>query len=586
MERRLAAIIAADVVGYSKLMEQDEAGTLSALSDLIRDDIEPLIAEHRGRVVKLIGDGILAEFASVVDAVSCSIAWQERLASSECGLQFRIGVNLGDIIIQDDDIFGNGVNVAARLEELADPGGVCLSETVHREVRNVLNLTCEDLGQQTFKNIAEPIRAFRISLGQSGNYKPSQAFEASIGLDFSIPDYPSIAVLPFTVMSSDPEQEYFADGVTEDIITALSKVSRLLVVARNSTFVYKGQAVDVKQVSREQGVRYVLEGSVRSAGGRVRVSAQLIDATTGAHVWAERYDRELQDIFAVQDEITREIVVAMDVQLREGEQHRVWSSGTKNLQAWECMRLATDAVLGGAAEEQPRAKELIERALEHDPDYAIAWAMLGFLHFTEADVGGGIGGKDQFEKAQACAFRCGERALELDPECAEAYGMLALTYLNASDHDKAIEMTEKAIALAPNNAEILGSVASAVMRKSGQPERGAELVRKAMRLSPFYRPALLRALGNNYRLSGRLEEAVACYRESLKRESGYLAPYVNLVSALGELGRTGDAKDAIRKIYELEPDFSVSAYVKGLSYRNRSDLERIRGGLVKAGLPD
>jgi len=586
MERRLAAIIAADVVGYSKLMEQDEAGTLSLLSDLIKDQIKPLISEHRGRVVKLMGDGILAEFASVVDAVSCSIAWQEKLSIGDSGLQFRIGVNLGDIIIQDEDIFGNGVNIASRLEGLADPGGICLSETVHREVRNVLDVTCEDLGERRIKNIAEPVRAFRILLGGNGNQQPSRSFEASIGLDFSIPDYPSIAVLPFTVMSSDPEQEFFADGVSEDIITALSKVNRLLVVARNSTFVYKGKAVDVKQVSREQGVRYVLEGSVRSSAGRVRVTAQLIDATTGLHVWAERYDRELQDIFAVQDEITREIVVAMDVQLREGEQHRVWAGGTKSLQAWECVRLATDAVLGGSVEQRPRAQGLIDQALEIDPDYAFAWAMRAWIHFSEADVGGGIGDNEQFENAQASAFRCGRRALEIDPECAEAHGILALTHLNAGEHDKAMALTEKAIVLAPNNAEILGGVASAVMRKSGRPERGAELVKKAMRLSPFYRPGLLRALGNNYRLSGRLEEAVACYRESLKRESGYLAPYVNLVSALGELGRLEDARDAIQKIYELEPDFSVSSYVKGLSYRNQSDSDRIRDGLVGAGLSD
>jgi TolB-like protein/Tfp pilus assembly protein PilF len=387
-------------------------------------------------------------------------------------------------------------------------------------------------------------------------------------------------------MSADPEQEFFADGVSEDIITALSKISRLLVVARTSTFTYKGKPVDVKQISREQGVRYVLEGSVRKAGNRVRVTAQLIDATTGLHLWAERYDRDLEDIFAVQDEITREIVVAMDVQLREGEQHRVWSSGTKNLEAWECVRLATDAALGGAAEAQPRARELLDRALELDPDYATAWAMRGWLYFTEADVGGGIGNSDQFDKAQASAFRCGHRALELDPGCAEAYGMLALTHLNAGEHDVAMEMSEKAIALAPNNAEILGGVASAVMRKSGQPERGAELVRKAMRLCPFYRPGLLRALGNNYRGSGRLEEAVACYRESLKRETGYLAAYVNLTSALGELGWLDEAREAARDVLQQEPDFTIKAYTAGLSYRNPSDLERIADGLRQAGLPE
>ncbi len=593
VERRLTTILAADVVGYSRLMAADEAGTLTSLKALRRELIEPKTAEHHGRVVKLIGDGTLMEFGSVVDAVTFAVDVQRAMAlrntdvPEDQRITYRIGINIGDVIIEGDDIYGDGVNVAARLEGLAEPGGVCVSRTVFNHVKGKVDLGFEDLGEQEVKNIAEPLRVYRLVVGTAQEDRLASTFEASVGLDFSVPDYPSIAVLPFTVMSTDPEQEFFADGMAEDIITALSKISRLLVVARNSTFTYKGKAVDVKQVSHEQGVRYVLEGSVRKAGSRVRVTAQLIDATTGLHLWAERYDRDLQDIFAVQDEITREIVVAMDVQLREGEQHRVWASGTKNLEAWECMRLATDAALGGAAEAQPKARELLDRALELDPDYATAWAMRGRLYFTEADVGGGIGNRDQFDKAQASAFRCGHRALELDPGCADAYGMLALTHLNAGEHDVAMEMSEKAIALAPNNAELLGGVASAVMRKSGQPERGAELVKRAMRLCPFYRPGLLRALGNNYRMmSGRLEEAVICYRESLKRETGYLAAYVNLTSALGELGRQDEAREAAREVLRQEPDFSIKAYISGLSYRNPADSERIADGLRQAGLPE
>jgi adenylate cyclase len=514
------------------------------------------------------------------------MAAREADVADDQRIRLRIGINLGDIIVEGSDIYGDGVNIAARLEGLADPQGICLSGDAYRQVKGKLDARFEDLGERRVKNISEPLRVYRLIVGKEQEDRSESAFDADIGLDFSVPDYPSIAVLPFTIMGDDPEQEFFADGVAEDIITALSKIDRLLVVARNSTFTYKGRAVDVKQVSREQGVRYVLEGSVRKAGNRVRVTAQLIDATTGLHLWAERYDRELEDIFAVQDEITREIVTALDVQLREGEQHRVWSRGTSNLEAWECVRLATDDVLGGAVETQPRARELIDRALELDPNYATAWAMRGWLYFTEADVGGGIGNKEQFDKAQAAAFNCGRRALEADPNCAEAYGMLALTHLNAAEHDKAIEMSEKAIALAPNNAELLGGVASAVMRKSGQPERGAELVKKAMRLCPFYRPGLLRALGNNYRISGRLEEAVACYRESIKRESGYLAAYVNLASALGELGWLEDAREAAREVLRQEPKFTIAAYTSGLSYRNPADLERIAEGLRQAGLPE
>ncbi len=589
MARRLAAILAADVAGFSRLMSADEAATLAALNRCLGSVVDPVIAQHDGRVFKRMGDGFLSEFPSAVQAVECAAAIQQAISKASLPgprIEFRIGVNVGDVIVEDGDLFGDGVNIAARLEALAQPGGVCISGATHDHVRNKVTLAMHNLGERRLKNMPDPVHVYAV-----GGHAPAKpimpsAFEEVIGLDIAIPDHPSIAVLPFTPMSSDPEQEFFADGIAEDIITALSKISRLLVVARNSSFTYKRKPVDVRAVSREQGVRYVLEGSVRKAGSRIRVTAQLIDAKTGLHLWAERYDRDLEDIFAVQDEIVREIVTALDVNLREGEQHRIWSSGTKNLEAWECVRLATDACLGGAAEEQPRARELIDRALELDPDYAIAWSMRARLHFTEADVGGGIGGREGFERAQTAAFRCGHRALELDPACADAYGILALIHLNAGEHDKAIEMSEKAIALAPNSAELLGGVASAVMRKSGRPDRGVELVKKAMRLSPFYRPGLLRALGNNYLTLGRLEEAVACYRESLKRETGYLAPYVNLASALGQLGCAEQAQEAARDVLAQEPKFSIAAYTAGLAYRNPLDVERIAEGLHRAGLPE
>jgi len=586
MPRRLAAILAADVAGYSRLMSADEAGTLAALRVCLDEVIRPEVGRHEGRIIKLMGDGVLAEFSSAVQAVACAAAIQRAMADGGGAagrpIRLRIGINLGDIIAEGDDIFGDGVNIAARLEALAEPGGLCISRAVYEQVRNKVDLAFDDLGERRLKNIPDPVRVY----GVSGEGRRESSFEASIGLDFDIPDLPSIAILPFTVMSAEPEQEFFADGMAEDIITALSKISRLMVVARNSTFTYKGRAVDVKQVSREQGVRYVLEGSVRKGGSRVRVTAQLIDAQTGLHLWAERYDRDLADIFAVQDEIVREIVTALDVKLREGEQHRVWSRGTGNLEAWECVRLATDAVLGGSTEERPRATRLIERALELDPDYPTAWAMRGWLHFNEADVGGGLRDRESFESAQEAAFRCGHRALELDPDYADAYGMLALTHLNAGEHDKAIEMAEKAIALDPNGAENLGGVATAVMTKSGRPERAIELAKKAMRLCPFYRPGMLRALGMAYRASGRLEEAVACYRESLKRETGFLSAYVNLAAALGELGWQDEAREAARDVLRQEPKFSITAYTRGLAYRNPGEIQRIAEGLRKAGLPE
>ena len=589
VERRLAAILSADVVGYSRLMEADEDATIRALS-VCRQNVDELVASHHGRVFGSAGDSVIAEFASAVEAVLCAAEiqrhqeGQDAEKSPDRRMRLRIGINLGDIVVEDGNLLGDGVNVAARLQEIAEPGCLCIAANVHEHVAGKLDLVFDDLGEQTVKNIARPLRVYRIAIGTTGENRPMSAFEASIGLDFSVPDYPSIAVLPFTVMSADPEQEFFADGVAEDIITALSKISRLLVVARNSTFTYKGKAVDVKQVSREQGVRYVLEGSVRKAADRVRVTAQLIDATTGLHLWAERYDRDLEDIFAVQDEITREIVTALDVQLRGGEQHRVWSRGTRNLEAWECVRLATDGCLGGVEEAQPRSRELIDRALELDPDYAIAWVMRGWLYYTEADVASGIHDKVQYEAAQASALHCGEKALELDPDCSDAYGMLALTHLNAGDHETAIAMSERAIQLAPNNAENFG-VAGMVMTKSGRPERGAEPALKAMRLSPFYRPGRLRGLDLAYRLTGQLEEAVACYRQSLKREQ-LLTGYVNLASVLGELGRAEEAQEVAREVLRQEPDFSISGYAKGLSYRNQSDLDRITDGLHQAGLPD
>jgi adenylate cyclase len=593
LERRLAAILAADVVGYSRLIGADEVGTRQRLKACEAALIEPAVEGHGGRIVKRMGDGYLVEFPSVVDAVTCAVAWQEQAVERETKietdrrLQFRIGVNLGDVIVEGDDIHGDGVNIAARLEGLADPQGICLSGDAYRQVKGKLDARFEDLGERRVKNISEPLRVYRLIVGTEQEDRSESAFDADIGLDFSVPDYPSIAVLPFTIMGDDPEQEFFADGVAEDIITALSKIDRLLVVARNSTFTYKGRAVDVKQVSREQGVRYVLQGSVRKAGARVRLTAQLIDATTGLHLWAERYDRGLDDIFAVQDEITREIVIALDVQMREGEQHRVWSKGTRNLQAWECVRMATDAVIGGDKKTRPMALELIEKALDLDPDYAIAWVMRGWIYWTEADVGGGLSDfQARFDDAQANTFRCAHRALELDPDCADAYGLLAMTYLNAKEFDKAIDASEKAIALAPNNVEVIGGIASPVMTKSGQPDRGAELAKQAMRLCPFYRPGLLRALGMAYRTAGRLEEAVTCFRESIKRESGWLGAHVNLAATLGELGRLDEAGEAARKVLASEPRFSVKSYVTGLSYRDSTEIDRISNGLRAAGLPE
>ena len=400
-----------------------------------------------------------------------------------------------------------------------------------------------------------------------------------------LPDNPSIAVLPFANMSADPEQEFFSDGITEDIITALSKISNLLVIARTSTFTYKGQAVDVKQVSREQGVRYVLEGSVRKAGKRVRVSAQLIDATTGHHLWAERYDRDLEDIFAVQDEITHKVVIALDVRLSSGERVRVLSSGTKNLEAWECVRLSLDHTSRGTPEGQREARRLCEKALDLDPNYATAWAMLGWAHHNDVDVGMGNAPEASREAALGSAMDCAKKALGLDPSCADAYCLLGICHLSKGEHDQAIAMSEKAVELAPNHAENL-AVSAVVQNKSGRPERSLELIRKAMRLCPVYPSWFLWVLGTAYRLTGQTDRAIGAFEAAIKLTADYLAPHVGLVSTLGEIGREKDAKASGFEILRLDPDFSINKYMRGLSYRNPADSERIAEGLRRAGLPE
>ena len=588
-------------------MNDDEEGTLARLKAHRNEAIDPTIGKHRGRIVKLMGDGALAEFASIVDAVRCAVGIQAAMSERNADvpedrrIQLRIGVNLGDVIVEGDDIYGDGVNIAARLEGLAEPGGICVSGTVFDHVKGKVDLDFADLGERQVKNIPGSLRVYSVAPGTKEGtthdavaplYQTAEpetgparkeSGEAVIGIDLSLPDTPSIAVLPFANMSADPEQEYFSDGITEDIITALSKISSLLVVARNSTFTYKGRAVDVKQVSREQGVRYVLEGSVRKASNRVRVTAQLVDATTGHHLWAERYDRDLEDIFAVQDEITREVVIALDVRLIAGEQARLWSSGTKNLAAWECVRLSLD--LRVTPEDLQEARRLCRRALDLDPNYATAWTMLGWGHHHEVDVAMRHASKRSREAALDSALDCANKALELDPSYADAYCLLAICHLSKGEHDQAIAMSVKAVELAPNHAEVLG-VSAITQNKSGRPERSLELIRKAMRLCPVYPSWYLWVLGTAYRLTCQIDFAIGAFEAAIKRDADYLAPLVGLASTLGEVGREEDAKTSVSEILRIDPDFSIKKYMGGLSYRDPAVSARFEDGLRKAGLPE
>ena len=596
LPRKLAAILYADVAGYSRLTGDDEDATHRTLSEYL-DLIASTIESHGGQVMHYAGDAVLAKFDAVVDALSSAVSIQSELETrnedlpNERKVQFRIGVNSGDVIEDRGDIYGDGVNVAARLESLADEGGICISESVRTAIGKKLDLGYEFMGEQQVKNIEESIRAYQVRL-RSGEPPEIAALDSSEEKTqvtspekpaLELPDKPSIAVLPFTNMSSEPEQEHFSDGITEDIITALSKVSNLLVIARNSTFIYKDRAVDVKQVGRDQGVRYVLEGSVRKAGNRVRITAQLVDATTGQHRWAERYDRDLADIFAVQDEITRKIVTALDVRLRKGEQARFWSSGTENLEAWECVRLGADLLDAYRAEDIPEAKRLSQRAIDLDPEYAAAWVLLAACHFHAADDSRHP--EEERERGLKSVRDCAQQALKLDPSCAEAYSMLGLYYLSVREFEAAAQNANKSVELAPNHAINIANSA-VILNKCGQPKRAMERIRKAMRLSPVYPTWFLSILGQASRLVGMTDTAIDAYSELISRELDSLVGHVCLTSTFGELNREKEANASAAEVLRVNPDFSIKKYMEGLSYRDPAEAARFEEGLRKAGLPE
>ena len=411
--------------------------------------------------------------------------------------------------------------------------------------------------------------------------KQSQAGDAPGQPD---PEVPSIAVLPFYNMSDDSGQAHLGEGIAQDITTALSKIRRMLVISSSSMAGYRDQPLDLQRVSREQGVRYLLEGNIRKVGNRVRISAQLVEAASGRNLWAERYDRELEDIFALQDEMMREIVSALDVQLREGEQARFWSSGTTNLEAWECVRLGIEGALNADPSAKQEARKLFERALSLDPGYAIAWVMLGWIHQFYSDVASGANDAGRMAEELAATQDCARKALDADPDCADAYGLMAMYHLELRDFDKALEMAERAIMLAPNNAENL-SIAAMIYNKTGNPQRGLALKQHSMRVCPMYRPGNLRGLGLSYYLLGRTDDAIAAFRESIAQEPGYLTAHTYLAAIYSELGDQNQAEICGREIMQLFPDFSVQSYLDGVSFSDPAILERIAEGLRKAGLP-
>ena len=579
MKRRLAAILAADMVGYSRLMGADEEGTIARQKARRSELIDPEIAKHGGRIVKTTGDGLLVEFPSVVDAVRCAVQVQQAMAGREAGvpedrrIQYRVGINLGDIVIDGDDIYGEGVNVAARLEALAEPGGVSISGKVFEEVRNKLDLGFEDMGAQVVKNIAEPVQVWRVLL------EAPPAFDEPPAL----PDKPSIAVLPFTNMSGDEEQEYFADGVTEDVITALSHVRWLFVIARNSSFAYKGQSPDIRQVAADLGVRYVLEGSVRKAGSRIRLTAQLIDGATGSHIWAERYDRELVHIFDLQDELTVTIAGAIEPALGQAERARARTKHSENLGAWDIYQQGMSYLHKRTKGDLEAAQRLFARAIELDPNLVPAYsaAAEGCL-FQIVD-----GSADSPQERREAGLRFGNKAVELDNQDAGAHYALGRAYMVRREHERAIPELQTAVELNPSLAWAHYALGMAY-GTSGNPEKAIAPIEMAMRLSPHdpYKGQFMVRLGEAYLFMGKHEEALAWAERSLREPNFRWSRYGLLISALGHLGRVDDAKQAIRALFEIRPEINVKFASEWWPISDDHAREILLEGLRKAGLPE
>jgi adenylate cyclase len=576
--RRLAAIVSADVVGYSKMMGQDEAGTLARLKSLRSEFLHPKITEYGGRIVKTTGDGTLIEFGSAVDAVSHAVDVQRGLAERNADLpeeqqiHLRLGINVGDIIIDGDDIYGDGVNVAARLETAAEPDGICISARVHDYVGDRLDLAFEDIGQQSMKNIAEPVHVYRIRLGE-------HAPVTTVKLSGSppLPDKPSIAVLPFQNMSGDLEQEYFSDGIAEDIITDLSKVSGLFVIARNSSFAYKGKSPDMRQVGRELGVRHLLEGSVRKAGDKVRINAQLIDTRNRGYLWAERYDGNLDDIFALQDEITAKIVSALKVSLTANERARGEAAPTKDMGAYDLFLRGRVAMFPPSADGNARASALLEQAIERDPEFADAYAHLGYAYFLASAF------MWTEEAGNRKALEMTEKAVELNPgsACARArYGWISCAN---GDFERAVAELEHAIELDPNDADSYHWLAE-TMNYMGEPERGLELANTAMRFSPHLHGAVL--AHSNY-LLGRYDEAIATLYDAKVRAPGFPVNYAYLALVYTAIGREEDARAEIATLLNLVPRLTLKVWhERSPTYKIRAEIDRFDNAMRKAGLPE
>ncbi len=576
--RKLVAVVATDIVGYSKLMAEDEEGTLGHYRSHRTEVFDPLINEHRGRIANSAGDSLIMEFSSAVDAVRCAISIQEAVISRNKAIAldkrvcFRVGIHVGDIIADGNDILGDGVNIAARLEGLCEPDGVFISDETYRYVRNRVDCTLDLCGPRDLKNILEPVTVWKWSSNAPMSKELAPQADTTDVM-------PSIAVLPFQNMSHDPEQEVFADGVAEEIITTLSKVPNLLVVARNSTFTYKGQSVDVKRVGAEQGVRYVLEGSVRKSGNMVRITAQLIDATSAHHLWGNRYDRSLEDIFALQDEIALSVAIELQAELTEGEMARFRGSGTKSVDAWAQQMRAVALSRVITKENFSEARRFALRANKIDPHYSAPLCTLGFINAVEGRHEFGISKIKSIAEARKYA----RQALELDLQNPEAYAVLGFVDTIEGNHDAAIERYSTALAINPNHADVTGQLAL-TMAFNDQPHDALQIIRKAMRLNPKYPGWYAGIHGFALRLTGQFEEAIEAFEEYGRLANGFgLIDLAIVYAAQGEIEMAHSTADAILR---HQPKFTISKWIDSQLYSQKALLCEDKRALQSAGLPN
>jgi len=627
VKRKLAAILSADVKGYSRLMGEDEKGTVHTLN-AYKEVMTGLIQQHQGRVVDAPGDNVLAEFGSVVDAVECAVEIQKELKARNADLpedrkmEFRIGVNLGDVIEDGEQILGDGVNIAARLEGLSEAGGICISGTAFDQVRNKLNLGYKYLGEQTVKNIALPVRVYEVLMepeaagkliGES-KAKPRQWKRVALGLvivvvaglvalyqfvlrpspsktevaskekmAYPLPDVPSIAVLPFVNMSQDPKQEFFSDGITENIITALSKVPRLLVISRQSTFFYKGKPVTVKQVSEELGVQYVLEGSVQRFGDQIRINAQLIDALTGRHIWAERYQRDQKDLFALQDEITMKILTATRVKLSEGEISSAYLKYYSGKQGFDCYLKLTEAAKyteRRTIEDNNAARRLTEEAVLMCPENPVVYAQLCYIYLNDYTIGNTKSPKEDLEKAEGLA----KKALAMDDSLPMAHNYLSLIYMVKKEFDKSIAEGERTVALDPSGSDSYSRYGTSLLFAC-RPEEAIPMFQKAIRLNPNAIATTFVMLGHALRNSGRFEEAVSAYEKGIQRAPDYTIAHIGLGTTYSLMGREKEARAEAEEVLRINPNFSLIRFAKtALSYKDQSENDKVINAMRKAGL--